>query len=49
MWDGIRELTKPLVFHPDPRNLFTPRKHDKRFYIRQYPLEESEYNLMPNP
>ena len=46
---GIRELTRPLFAIPTHQFLFNAGSVDKRFYMDNLQLEESEYELIRQP
>jgi len=46
---GIRELTRPLFGIPTHQFLFNAGSVDKRFYMDNLQLEESEYELIRQP
>ena len=47
--DGIRELTRPLFAIPTHQFLFNAGSVDKRFYMDNLQLEESEFELIRYP
>ena len=47
--DGIRELTRPLFAIPTHQFLFNAGSVDKKFYMDNLQLEESEYDLIRYP
>lgn len=47
--DGIRELTRPLFAIPTHQFLFNACSVDKRFYMDNLQLEESEFELIRYP
>ena len=47
--EGIRELTRPLFAIPTHQFIFHCGSVDKRFYIQNLQLEESEYELVRHP
>ncbi len=47
--DGIRELTRPLYAIPTHQFLFNAGSVDKRFYMDNLQLEESEFELIRYP
>ena len=47
--DGIRELTRPLFAIPTHEFLFNAGSVDKRFYMDNLQLEESEFELIRYP
>ena len=47
--DGIRELTRPLFAIPTHQFLFNAGSVDKRFYMDNLQLEESEFELISRP
>ena len=47
--DGIRELTRPLFAIPTHQFLFNAGSVNKKFYMDNLQLEESEYNIIRFP
>ena len=47
--DGIRELTRPLFAIPTHQFLFNAGSVDRKFYMDNLQLEESEYELIRYP
>ena len=47
--DGVRELTRPLFAIPTHQFIFHCGSVDRRFYMQNLQLEESEYELIRNP
>ncbi len=47
--EGVRELTRPLFAIPTHQFIFHCGSVDKRFYIQNLQLEESEYELVRHP
>ncbi len=47
--DGVRELTRPLFAIPTHQFIFHCGSVDRRFYMQNLQLEESEYDLIRHP